>query len=184
MFSSVGLFHSPPSRAYEFHFTNSFRNSVIPFAGPYFPYPLSYTSLRAVFTSSGGLKSGSPTSRWIIFLPSSSRAFAFRNTERCVCFLSDCTFTDSLNRKLRNFNAVDWSKSISLDNLVTWFRNASSLSSSVTVMPRLALASPICLAMSVLVFNSLIISSVISSIFFRCSSISDILDNWFYETAL
>ena len=40
------------------------------------------------------------------------------------------------------------------------------------------------LGMTVLVFNSLIISSVISSIFFRCSSISDILDNWFYETAL
>ena len=89
----------------ETYFASASLNFGIPLACPYFINPSSKTSDNDFLTISGGKKSGSPTSICMIFLPSCSSDFAFRNIERCVCLFSDCTFIDSFNKKFKNFDA-------------------------------------------------------------------------------
>ena len=114
-------------------------------------------------TTSGGAKSGSPTSMWMICLPCASRDFALMNMSVCVDIPVDCTLTDSLSRKLRNLAPRDSLIPSSRHRDRTSFRSSSSRRLSVTPLPMSCLSRPICRARSVLDLRSLIISSVISS---------------------
>src|SRR3970282_1334092 len=119
----------------------------------------------------------------IIFFPCCSKDFAFKKIERCVCLFVVCTVIDSFNKKLRNLVPIPSSISISVHKEITFERRFSSLFSSVTLKPRSFFIVPIFFTISVLFFNKLIISSVISSILSRRLSISDMaLKNRFYES--
>ena len=83
------------------------RNCGIPPAGPYLVSPRSKASVMDPLTTSGGAKSGSPTSMWTICLPCASSDFALMNMSMCVDIPVDCTLTDSLSRKLRNLAPRD-----------------------------------------------------------------------------